>query len=208
MRVEPLGDSAYLLRDLPAPAHLVANALNARPPEGLIEVVAAYETVGLYVDPARFDLESLAIDPAEAPEPLRHVIPVCYELGPDLETSAHRLGMTPEALIGHHSSCDYQCFAIGFCPGFPYLGYLPDEIAGLPRHAQPRPRVPARSVGITGRQTGVYPLDRPGGWPLIGMTPLTLVDVEADFFPISAGDWVRFEPITRREYAILEGRRL
>ena len=96
----------------------------------------------------------------------------------------------------------------GFCPGFPYLGYLPDELCGVPRLASPRVRVEPGSVGLTGRQTGLYPLARPGGWNLIGRTPLTVVDVAAGYFPIRPGDRVRFRPVARAEYNTLAGERL
>ena len=86
-------------------------------------------------------------------------------------------------------------FAVGFLPGFPYAGYLPDALSGLGRRAAPRVRVPAGSVAIAGRQTGVYPSESPGGWHLIGRTPLRIVDVEGGHFPIRAGDRIRFRPI-------------
>jgi inhibitor of KinA len=99
-------------------------------------------------------------------------------------------------------------YAIGFCPGFPYLGYLPAELTGVPRLESPRLRVEPGSVGLTGRQTGLYPLARPGGWNLIGRTPLTIVDVEQDFFPIHVGDQVQFVRIDAREFDARFGERL
>lgn len=116
--------------------------------------------------------------------------------------------MAPESLIEIHSSRTYRCYAIGFCPGFPYLGYLDDRIARLPRRSSPRIRVEPGSVAITGRQTGIYPLERPGGWWLIGQTPLTLVDEESGYFPIESGDEVRFSAIGVDEFARLRGARL
>jgi inhibitor of KinA len=99
-------------------------------------------------------------------------------------------------------------YAVGFVPGFPYLGYLPPELCGVGRLGSPRLRVEAGSVGLTGRQTGVYPLPRPGGWNLIGRTPLVLVDVAAGFFPLRVGDRVQFARIDERRYRELEGERL
>jgi inhibitor of KinA len=209
MQVEPLGDSAYILRDLDVPAHALARALNARPPIGLQEAVASYESVGLYVDPEIFDISAL-----ELPRNLevgfgrKHVVPVCYELGEDLSAVCSQLNLTVAELVQAHAGQEYQCYAVGFCPGFAYLGYLPAALEGVPRRANPRTQVPAGAVAITGRQTAVYPLRRPGGWSLIGQTPLCLVDVEDRYFPISAGDSVRFEPIGRAEYERRQGERL
>lgn len=208
MREEPLGESAFILRDLPGPAHVVAAWLNANAPRGLIEAVASYESVGLYVDPS-FDLSTLELPTDFAPiTPRSHVIPVCYELGEDLETAAATLGTSADELIREHLSLEYTCFAIGFCPGFGYLGYLPESIRGVPRRASPRTRVEPGSVGMTGSQTAVYPLPRPGGWALIGRTPLTLVDVADGYFPLEAGDRVRFSRIDSHEFNALRGHRL
>jgi len=209
MKIEPLGDSAYILRELDDEPYLIARALNLHPPKGLIEAVASYETVGLYVDPFSFDIDDIpARTSRDEPEMsgASHVIPVCYELGPDLSEAAAQLGMTASELVAHHSNRDYRCYALGFCPGFAYLGYLPEEIAGLPRLPNPRVSVEPGCVAITGRQTAVYPLERPGGWWLIGKTPLTLV--AEDYFPIEAGDTVRFVPIDAAEYTEREGERL
>ena len=107
-----------------------------------------------------------------------------------------------------HAATEYTVYAVGFSPGFPYLGYLPDRLCGVPRLEAPRVRVEAGSVGLTGRQTGVYPEARPGGWNLIGLTPLQLVDVADDYFPLRTGDRVRFEPIGAAEYRRLLGKRL
>jgi inhibitor of KinA len=92
-------------------------------------------------------------------------------------------------------------------PGFPYLGYLPAELCGVGRLPSPRTRVEPGSVGLTGRQTGIYPLPRPGGWNLIGRTPLTIVDVAAGFFPLRVGDRVQFARIDEKRFAELEGER-
>jgi len=108
--------------------------------------------------------------------------------------------MTASEVVANHSGRDYTVFAIGFLPGFPYLGYLPEALCGLPRREAPRVRVPAGSVAIAGRQTGVYPAESPGGWYLLGRTPLRIVDVARGHFPIRAGDRVRFEPISPAEF--------
>src|SRR5262249_61251253 len=107
-----------------------------------------------------------------------------------------------------HPATTYRVYAIGFCPGFPYLGYLADEIANVPRLASPRLSVPAGSVGLTGRQTGIYTEARPGGWNILGQTPLELVNVADSYFPLRTGDRLRFEAIGTTEYERLKGQRL
>ena len=124
----------------------------------------------------------------------RLVIPVLYD-GADLDDAAARLNLTTAELIAIHSSVDYDVFAVGFLPGFPYAGYLPPALSGLARRDSPRLQVPAGSVAIAGRQTAIYPRRSPGGWHLIGTTPLCIVDVEAGYFPIGPGDRIRFQPI-------------
>src|SRR5262249_5290396 len=137
-----------------------------------------------------------------------HRVPVCYQLGEDLGRIAEHTGLSREAIIDLHASVEYRVYAIGFCPGFPYLGYLDPRLADVPRLTRPRLRVPAGSVGLTGRQTGIYTEPRPGGWNLVGRTPLELVNVAAGYFPLETGDRVRFEPIDVPTYERLFGQRL
>ena len=200
-----MGDAAFILRDLDAPPHLVANGLNLKTPKGVVEAVASYDTVGIFAS-GPFDPASLEI-PGDyaALESRSHRIPICYELGEDLEPTAKLLGLSAEELVTCHQSAEYTCYAVGFCPGFGYLGYLPDAIQGVPRRPSPRTRVEPGSMGMTGRQTAIYPLPRPGGWALIGMTPLTLVDVADEYFPIQAGDKVAFQRIGLDDYYALKG---
>jgi inhibitor of KinA len=117
-------------------------------------------------------------------------------------------GRGAEEVIRLHTTTEYTVYAIGFCPGFPYLGYLPAPLCAVPRLPSPRLRVEVGSVGVTGRQTGIYTEPRPGGWNLIGRTPLALVDVADGYFPLRTGDRVRFERIDEAEYRRLEGERL
>ena len=135
-------------------------------------------------------------------------IPVCYggEFGPDLSVVAESNGLTEEEVIHIHSNGTYIVYMIGFAPGFPYIGGMPSEIA-TPRKSSPRLKIPSRSVGIAGSQTGIYPIETPGGWQLIGSTPLKLFSIHHN--PptlLQAGDHVRFKPISYEEYRYLEDR--
>ena len=125
-----------------------------------------------------------------------------------LVVSSEQCGLGADDVIRLHTETEYTVYAIGFCPGFPYLGYLPAPLCGVPRLASPRRRVEAGSVGLTGRQTGIYTEVRPGGWNLIGRTPLTLVHVADGYFPLRTGDRVRFDRIDEAEFRRLEGERL
>lgn len=215
MRVLPCGDACYIVAELgDQPAFAWAEAIADLGILGVNECSASYETVGVYVNPAVFEpqrlLDALAqLDLTTQPKQPRLVrIPVCYELGEDTAEVAAKLGMTPEEVAAEHSGVDYDCFAIGFCPGFTYLGPLPPRLQGLPRKPQPRVRIVPGSVAITGKQTGVYPLERPGGWELIGRTPVEMVNVEDGYFPINPGDQIRFVPIDAETFERLKGRRL
>lgn len=139
------------------------------------------------------------------PEPRLVEIPVCYggEFGPDLEDVAKAHGITTERVIELHASPTYLVYFLGFVPGFAYLGELPDALF-TPRHATPRRRVPAGSVGVASNQTGVYPCETPGGWRLLGRTPLALVRPDQENLSLLAiGDHVRFKPISCEQFASL-----
>jgi KipI family sensor histidine kinase inhibitor len=211
--LDPLGDRAFLARfATETEARHWAAAVRSRRPTGLIEVVLAYHTAAVFVDPDLVDLaefESVLRGVApegEQPPPGRLVeLPVLYD-GEDLPDVAGRLGLSEAEVIASHSGRDYDVFAVGFQPGFPYAGYLPEALARLPRRDSPRVRVPEGSVAIAGRQTGVYPRETPGGWHLLGRTPLRIVDVEGGHFPIRAGDRLRFVPVDEREFSALRGK--
>lgn len=134
-----------------------------------------------------------------------HRLPVCYdpELAPDLLSHAAHCGLTAEALVKLHSERSYQVFAIGFSPGFGFLGEVDPRIAG-PRHDVPRTRVPAGSVGIAGSQTAVYPKASPGGWQIIGRCPTTLFDPH-HLSLLAVGDRVTFYPVSRQQFLDLGG---
>jgi inhibitor of KinA len=140
------------------------------------------------------------------PEPRRVEIPVCYggEFGPDLAEVCAMRGMTEAQAIESHASVEYLVYFLGFVPGFAYLGELPKELV-TPRLAAPRKRVPAGSVGIAGNQTGVYPFATPGGWRLIGRTPVAMFRADRDGLSLlSIGDRVRFTPVSAERFAELE----
>ena len=206
-RLHPLGDAA-LLCELPPPATLVQQqqiwALGAEVQQwaGVGEVLPGMNNLTLTFDPTAIDIEALMSRvneawprlSATAIEGRRVEIPVAYggEHGPDLADVAAHTGLTPAEVVRRHSAADYVVYLLGFLPGFAFMGGLPPELA-TPRRAEPRTAVPARSVGIGGEQTGIYPLVSPGGWQLIGRTSLELFDPSAE--PptlLRPGDHVRF----------------
>jgi KipI family sensor histidine kinase inhibitor len=203
----PLGDRGFLARfDTEANARGWNLAVTSAGLVGVIDVVLAYRSVAVFADPDRADLDQLArvlesipADPARAEEGRLVTIPVLYH-GDDLDEVASRTGRGPDEIVALHSRREYHVLAVGFLPGFPYAGDLPAELSGLPRRDSPRPRVPSGSVAIAGRQTCVYPRESPGGWHLLGRTPLQIADPDRGFFPIRAGDRLRFAPITQEEF--------
>lgn len=215
----PLGDQAALAYfPVEADALRFADAVRQANDSWLVDVVSAYSSVAVYFDLLLSDFHHvrerlLQIEqqadtgPTATPGRL-HRIPCCYELGPDLARVAERTRLVPDEVIRLHTQVEYTVYAIGFCPGFPYLGYLPAELSGVPRLESPRLRVEAGSVGMTGRQTGIYTEPRPGGWNLIGRTPLELVHVADGYFPLRAGDRVRFTRIDEAEFQRRRGERL
>jgi len=146
------------------------------------------------------------LEEAKLPEPRQVEIPVCYggEYGPDLADVCALHGISPAQAIELHSSATYLVYFLGFVPGFAYLGGLPDELV-TPRLVTPRRKVPAGSVGIAGNQTGVYPFATPGGWRLIGRTPVPVFRADREELSLlSIGDRVRFAPISTERFAALE----
>ena len=217
MHLEALGDQAVMAYcDDENQATLLAARVRRALPAWCVDVVQAYDSVAIYYDITTVDpadvaswLETHRNDAAVNPEASRlHVIPCCYEFGPDFARVGQYTGRLRDDIIRLHSSRTYTIYAIGFCPGFPYLGYLPDELAGVPRLESPRLHVERGSVGLTGRQTGVYTEVRPGGWNIIGRTPLQLVDVKDEYFPLQTGDRVQFRQMDEREFHELDGERL
>ena len=183
---------------------------------GIVETVPTYRSLMVHYDPSvipyaqiRMKLEQLLNEMGEIEIPPSPVleIPVLYggEMGPDLPFVAEHAGMSEEEVVKIHSSAEYLIYMLGFTPGFTYLGGMSEKIAA-PRLKAPRVKIPAGSVGIAGTQPGVYPIDSPGGWQLIGRTPVKMYDPERET-PIlpEAGQYIQFFPVTQTEYdAILQ----
>jgi KipI family sensor histidine kinase inhibitor len=178
---------------------------------GVMEVVPTYRSATIYFNPLLADRASLtervhALLAETTREPLRppttHRIPVFYggNTGPDLTEVAERARLTCAEVIALHASVIYRVYMLGFSPGFPYLGTVPDRIA-TPRLSTPRKLVTEGSVGIAGAQTGIYPQDSPGGWRIIGRTPVRLFSlIRPKPFLLAPGDRVQFVPIDEKEF--------
>lgn len=212
----PLGDRALLARFATADEARgwVRTVRELRLP-GVLDVVLAYRSAAVFADPARVDWSHLEATlgnlelrkPGLEADGTEHLIPVLYD-GIDLEWTARELKLSPAEVVRLHTQPRYRVFAIGFTPGFPYAGDLLPELRGLPRREQPRIEVAAGSVAIAGRQTGIYPCRSPGGWHILGTTPLQIAEPDDGYFPIRAGDWIRFRAIDRAEYQERLGERL
>lgn len=219
-RIVAAGDSAVVVEfeermDEAVNARAVgaAHRVRAASLSGVRDVVPTIRSVAVYFDPLRTDHRALmdllagAAAPDDRPqeaggtEPM--TIPVCYggELGPDLPAVARYAGCSEDEVVRVHAGRTYRVFMLGFVPGFAYLGIVDARIAA-PRHATSRVRVPMGSVGIAREQTGIYPIDTPGGWQIVGRTPVRPFDAaRRQPFLFAAGDHVRFRPIDRQEYA-------
>lgn len=225
-RLLPASDAALLvvLGDGPSEAATAAvlallAELAARPPRGVLDLRPAYASLLVVFDPRTTTHAELAraVEPLLPPPgpPLAPAVrsvevPVCYEgdCAPDLVDVARGAGLSPEEAAGLHASSSYRVAFLGFSPGFAYLLGLPPSLA-TPRLPAPRPAVPAGSVGIAGGQTGLYPRPTPGGWRLVGRTPLALFSPSREPAALLApGDAVRFVAIPRRDFDLLlrEGR--
>ena len=214
----PVGDTGLLVsfeqriaQSIGAAAAALNTSVAAAAIPGVVETVPAFASLLIFYDPlvTEYDAVADAVQKlAQAPgsdtaagEGRLVEIPVCYggTFGPDLPFVAEHAGLTEKEVIELHAGREYRIYMLGFLPGFPYLGGL-DERLFTPRLASPRTAIPAGSVGIGGEQTGVYPIASPGGWQLIGRTPLKLFDPAAGALPYAAGDRIRFKPITREAF--------
>jgi len=211
-RFFPVGDSALVVEfgDEIDPAinrrvHALTRLLSLDPLDGVAECAPTYRSLLVRYDPLALDYRAVAewaqskLSRAESlrPEGVRRIeVPTVYggTSSPDLEFVAQHNGLSPQEVIRIHSGAEYTVYMMGFTPGYPYMGKLDPAIAA-PRLETPRTRVPAGSVGIAGLQTGIYPIDSPGGWRIIGFTPLALFDPNREPpFLFAPGDAVRFVP--------------
>jgi inhibitor of KinA len=204
VRAHPLGDAALLAElgtrlDTALNTRAIALAAALKKRRDVRQAIAGYATVTVHFDPDHVTYETLtaaikrlASKRPPMAEPGRlHRIPVVYD-GPDMEAVAAALGLDPAKIVEIHTRPIYRVFLVGFVPGWGYLGPLPEELE-LPRRHVPRTKVPAGSVAIAGRQTGIYPLATPGGWHLVGRTSVKLFLPDSD--PpclFRAGDRVKF----------------
>ena len=178
---------------------------------GFIEAVPAYNSLLVVIEPSHFSadrvikkLESLLrdVEPLSLTNSQKHIIPVCYHtsLAPDLEQVAKHNGLTVEKVIEVHTGGEYPVYMLGFLPGFLYLGGL-DKKIHCPRRDDPRSRIEAGSVGIGGDQTGIYPINSPGGWHIIGKTPIALLDISKSVPAIAKPlDTIQFKAISLEEF--------
>nr|WP_255784045.1 5-oxoprolinase subunit PxpB [Lysobacter chinensis] len=222
--MEPLADDAWLVafgesidEATLERVHALAARLDRDRLPGVVDLVPAYASLGVFFDSAAVDADAVARwlrdhlhGGGPAPPPSGRVVdvPVSYggRFGPDLADAAHELGLDSQTLAHRHASSLYTVAMIGFAPGFPYLSGLPSTLA-LPRLATPRTRIPAGSVAIGGRQTGIYPRESPGGWRIIGRTPLVLFDPCRERPALLApGDRVRFRMIDADTFERLASR--
>jgi KipI family sensor histidine kinase inhibitor len=204
--IRPFGESALLVElDAPDRARAVAVSLAAARIPGVVELVPALRSVLVEVDPGAFTpdlagrIEAAVATAADVDLPIgrRRTIPVVYGgvHGPDLDEVARLCGLAAEELVERHASLELRALFGGFAPGFAYLGEMPESLR-VPRLATPRTRTPVGSVAVADGMSAIYPADLPGGWRVIGRTPLAMFDARRD--PPSylvAGDTVRFQPI-------------
>jgi inhibitor of KinA len=183
--------------------------------QGVIEWIPAYTSITLFYDPYKISYGELKKKinqlhkkqyQFELPSPELIHIPTHYggQVGPDLITVAEYNQLSVDEVIDIHSNSEYLIYMMGFTPGFPYLGRMSKEIA-TPRLNTPRAKIPPGSVGIAGEQTGIYSMETPGGWQLIGRTPLRLYDPYRDSpMLLKAGNYLKFMPISKEEYESIE----
>lgn len=220
--LKPVGDQGILLSfgneisyEVNGKVTDFVSAFKETKPAGIIDIIPAYCTVLISYDPFQWEykeikefIEESLTQKGETSVKSKRVfeIPVCYggEFGEDMGFVSEHTGLTEEEIIARHSQPDYLIFMMGFLPGFTYLGGM-DEKLITPRLENPRLSIPGGSVGIASAQTGIYPLESPGGWQLIGRTPVKPYDPNRDpYILYEAGDYIRFVPINKEEYYSIE----
>ncbi|WLR54188.1 5-oxoprolinase subunit PxpB [Mesobacillus subterraneus] len=220
--ISPLGDLAVVLsfgneinEKTNGRIQLFVSKLEKEKIKGIVEWVPAYTSLTIYYQPdviayddLKAELERVNLSPVKSKtdRPLVYEIPVCYggEWGQDLAYVADYHGLDEQEVINLHANREYLIYMMGFMPGFPYLGGLPETLA-VPRLDQPRQNVMPGAVGIGGNQTGIYPADVPSGWRIIGTTPVTLFSPEKEepFF-FSSGHYIKFVPISEEQFLTIK----
>lgn len=190
-------------------------ALESNKIDGIIETVPTYRSLMVHYDALTIGYDDLVkklkdlekkLENISLPKPKVIEIPTVYggQYGPDIENVANHNKITVDEVIKIHSSKEYLIYMLGFTPGFPYLGGMDERIA-TPRLDSPRTKIHKGSVGIAGSQTGIYPIDSPGGWQLIGKTPLKLYESKREIpILLKAGDYIKFVPISEDKYKKIE----
>jgi KipI family sensor histidine kinase inhibitor len=222
-RILYAGDSCLVVEfgnsidmELNARVQAMRSKIEKRPFHGFIEAIPTYRSLSVCFDPLLVadGLDELLMNLAESVENTRTdsekrellIVPACYEgdFAPDLERVAANAGISTDEVIRRHCTKDNYCYMLGFVPGYPYLGGM-DPTLETPRLKTPREKIPAGSVAIGGKQTGIYPIDSPGGWNIIGKTPLRMFDPERNpAIFLEAGMWVRFVSIGVEEFERME----
>jgi len=224
LKLLPLGDRALCIElgDSISEAtnrrvHGLAREIRGLGVPGILEVVPTYRSLVVYYDPLRISYADLTsrlgelegtTEEGETVAPRLVEIPTLYggEYGPDIGDVAEHNGISEAEVIEIHAGTDYPIYMMGFLPGFPYLGGMSESIA-TPRLETPRSAIPAGSVAIAGRQTGIYPIESPGGWRIIGRTPISLFDPGREPpVEIEPGDYLRFVRVDESEYADVDAR--
>lgn len=213
----PAGDTALVVQfgeavdpEINRRVRRLAAAVRAAAPEGIVDLVPTMRSLMIHFDPLvvsqgrLIDIVGPLTEQTVTLEEKarRWHIPVCYEgdCAPDLVEVARATGLAPEEVVARHAATAFEVYMMGFLPGFPYLGMLP-EVFDLPRRPEPRVKVPPRSISVAARQTTIYTIESPGGWHLIGRTPVDFYDPgRAEPILVEAGDRIHFEPVDTARY--------
>ncbi|MTI70454.1 MAG: 5-oxoprolinase subunit PxpB [Firmicutes bacterium] len=222
LRYLPSGDSSLIIEvgneiseNINKKIRDLVYCINKAKIKGIVELIPTYSTILISYDPIKISFNGLVeklkeveknMKEIKLPEALVIHIPTLYggEYGKDIQYVSKHNNITAKEVIKIHSEAKYLVYMLGFTPGFPYLGGMSEKIS-TPRLKTPREKIPAGSVGIAGSQTGIYPIDSPGGWRLIGRTPIKLFNLDREKeVLLKAGDYLKFYPIDEEEYKEIE----